>query len=99
MGSPGTVFEYDNKQVFVRHGGTCIQVSPCNLQIVNTVEEDLSKSNEHQKCSDMTDSQKGSKVNEVDKDSDADDVMLDLQKKGKQSMKSMKKMMSMNLPT
>ena len=81
MQSPGTVFGFDNKQVFVRHGGTSIQVSPCNLQLVNKVEEDLSKSDDHQKCKDMTDSQKESKVNEIDEDSDADDVMLDLQKR------------------
>ena len=29
----GMVIGYDNKQVFVRHGGTYIPVSPCNLKI------------------------------------------------------------------
>ena len=72
---------YDNKQVFVRHGGTYNQVSPSNLQLVNKVEEDLNSSDDHQKCSEMIDSRKESKVNEVDEESDADHVMLDLQKR------------------
>ena len=58
---PGMVIGYYNKQVFVRHGGTYIRVSPCNLELVNKAEEDLSKSDDHQKCSDMIDSQKESK--------------------------------------
>ena len=78
---PRAVIGYDNKQVFVRHGGKYNQVSPCNLQLVNKVEEDLSKSDDHQTCSDMIDLQKESKVNEADEDSGADDVMLDLQKR------------------
>ena len=55
---PGTVIGYDNKQVFVKHGGIYIWESPCNLQLLNKVEDDLSKSDDHQKCSDMIDSQK-----------------------------------------
>ena len=47
--SSGTVIGYDNKQVFVRHGGTYNRVSPSNLQLVNKVEEDLNKSDDHQK--------------------------------------------------
>ena len=76
---PGTIISYDNKHVFVSHGGTYIWVSPCNLQLVNKVEEDLSTSDDCQKCSDMIDLQKESKVNEVDEDSDTNDVILDLQ--------------------
>ena len=34
---PGTVIEYDN--VFVRHGGTYIRISPCKLQLINKVED------------------------------------------------------------
>ena len=77
---PGTIISYDNKHVFVSHGGTYIWVSPCNLQLVNKVEEDLSTSDDCQKCRDMIDLQNESKVNEVDEDSDTDDVILDLQK-------------------
>ena len=50
------------------------------LQLVNKAEEDLSKSDDHQKFSGMIDSLKESKVHEVDEDSDAD-VILDLQKR------------------
>ena len=54
----GTIVGYDNEQVFVRHGGTYNQVSPSNLQLVIKVEENLNNSDNHQKCSDMIDSQK-----------------------------------------
>lgn len=59
--------------VFVRHWGKYIRVNPCNLQLVNKVAEDLHKSDDHQKCSNM--------IVEVDEDSDAADIMLDLQKR------------------
>ena len=70
---PALVIGYDNKLVFVRHWGKHIRVNPCNLQLVNKVAEDLYKSDGHQKCSNM--------IVEVDEDSDADDIMLDLQKR------------------
>ena len=28
---PGTVIKYDNKHVFVRHGGSYLRINPCNL--------------------------------------------------------------------
>ena len=51
---PGTVIGHDNKQVFVRHRGIYVCVSPCHLQLVsesektenigtNEVESDLKK--------------------------------------------------------
>ena len=89
----GMVIGYDNKLVFVRHGGRYIRVNPRNLQLVNKEAEDLCKSDDHQKCSNM--------IVEVDEDSDEDDIMLDLQKRKTKKIykKSMKKIMSMNLPT
>ena len=47
---PGEVTGYDNKQVSTRHGETYIRVGPCKLKLVNKVEEDLNKSDDHQKC-------------------------------------------------
>ena len=36
---PGTVIWHDNKQVFVRHGGIYVRVSPCHLQLVSESEK------------------------------------------------------------
>ena len=36
---PGTVFGHDNKQVFVRHGGIYLGVSPYHLQLANESEK------------------------------------------------------------
>ena len=35
----GTVIGHDNKQVFVRHGGIYVRVSPCHLQLVSESEK------------------------------------------------------------
>ena len=35
----GTVIGHDNKQVFVRHGGIYVRVSPCHLQLVRESEK------------------------------------------------------------
>ena len=54
---PGTLIGHDNKQIFVRHGGIYVRVSPCHLQLVsesekaenvgtNEVESDLKKGTE-----------------------------------------------------
>ena len=32
---PGMVTGIENKQVFVSHGGICVTVNQCNLQLVN----------------------------------------------------------------
>ena len=36
---PGRVTGYDNKQVFVRHGGAYLRVNPCNLHYVKETKE------------------------------------------------------------
>ena len=41
---PGRVIRYDNKHVFVRHGGTYLRVNPCNLQHVKGTKEGVSHS-------------------------------------------------------
>ena len=35
----GTVIGHDSKQVFVRHGGIYVRVSPCHLQLVRESEK------------------------------------------------------------
>ena len=41
---PGAVIGYDNKQVFVRHGGIYLRVNPYNLQHVKETKEEVSQS-------------------------------------------------------
>ena len=60
---PGTVIGHDNKQVFVRHRGVYVRVSPCHLQLVSESEKaENVGTNEVE-----SDFQKGTKIAEPEK--------------------------------
>ena len=77
---PGTVIGYDNKQIFIRHGGSIYRVSPCNLQLVKI---DKSKDHENNICTGESrvekreDKTKGR--NRASDDSDIGDFVVDFQ--------------------
>ena len=79
---PGTVTGYDNKQVFVRHGGSINQVSPCNLQLINKPEGNENRSDEI--ISDIITNE-----NQANEDSDVDDIIMELHKEAPQSQENL----------
>ena len=78
---PGTVIGYDNKQVFVRHGGSIYRVSPCNLQLINKSENNENRSDEI--INDVI-----ANENQENEDSDLDDIMIELKKEIPQSQEN-----------
>ena len=88
---PGTVIRYDNKQVFIRHGGSIYRVSPCDLQLVNDSGDNLKKSDGRENSINMQVSQgehredKNEEENQVNEDSDIDDFIADFQKGRKET--------------
>ena len=79
---PGTITRYDNKQVFVRHGGSINRVSPCNLQLINKPEGNENRSDEI--ISDIITNE-----NQANEDCDVDDIMMELHKEAPQSQENL----------
>ena len=74
---PGTVTGSNNKQVFVRHGGTYLRVNPCNLQHVKETKEEVSQS----QVSDNTNNTENKENSDLEHDFENLDTMFDLSNK------------------